>query len=141
MPPITSRTRVGRVGPLLGGAICAVLLGACAKEFEHKELGPDSRRAEKAMAAVNALRSTGSGGVERFLTEHGAGGLTTGQQAGLYATVKRIATADEVALSDLDRFGEDIYRASFQLVRGGSTSKQHVLLVKRGGALKWAGPN
>ena len=87
------------------------------------------------------LRAGGADGLDEVLADDCAGGLAPHQEAGRKAALERLASADSAGLTRLDRFGPNVYRATFDLGRGGRTRQMCMLLVRSDGKLLWAGRN
>ena len=127
---------------VLWAALAAGLVAAgCSGEYKQDRLDADSRRAAEVRSLVASLREGGTDGIEGHLRRHASGGLTDVQTLALRATLAEIVNAEAVELARIDRFGDDIYRASLKLTSGGQIRTFTVLLVETGGALRWAGRN
>jgi hypothetical protein len=88
-----------------------------------------------------ALRSAGPAGLEEVIKQQAAGGLTDRQATALRATLEQLAKAQAVELEEMDRFGDDVYRAALGVTSGKSSRTVYMLLVVSDGWLRWAGKN
>ena len=122
---------------LMGGLVAA----GCSKEYEQNRIDGDSPRAAEVRSMIASLREGGTDGVEDHLRRYAASDLTDARTAALRATLREIVNAEAAELERLDRFGDDVYRASLRLTSGGRARTLLVLLVETDGALRWAGRN
>ena len=90
---------------------------------------------------LETLRRDGAANLDRSMSEQGVAGLDEGFASALRATLKELIDADTARLQDLDRFGENVYRATFLLTSGRQSRQVFILLVEKDGALRWAGRN
>lgn len=90
---------------------------------------------------IASLREGGTDGLEEHLRQYAVSDLTDARTAALRATLMEIVNAEAAELARLDRFGDDVYRASMRLTSGVRTRTFPVLLVETDGALRWAGRN
>ena len=119
----------------------AALLSGCSKDYEHSQLGLDCAEAGQVREMVAALMAAGDQNLARTIADQSASDLTESQSRMLTAVLTQIASAQSVELTKIDRFGEDILRASLHL-RGETGQRDiHMLLIARDGHLRWAGPN
>ncbi len=122
---------------LVGGLVAT----GCSKEYEQDRIDGDSPRAAEVRSMIASLREGGTDGVDEHVRRFGASDLTDAQTAALRATLREIVNAEAAELERLDRFGDDVYRASLRLTSGRQTRALLVLLVETDGALRWAGRN
>ena len=137
-----SRTTTSRItsAALLAG--CLLAAGGCSQKYENRQLGLDSPEAKKVRALLAALRSGGEGGLDQAVRRDGAGNLTEPQARMLRETLRKLATAEKVELTRMDRYGKDVWRAIFTLVGpDGEASLPILLVIPEGGKPVWAGPS
>lgn len=113
----------------------------CTKKYARRPVEKDSPRAQEVLAMVAALHSAGPAELEGVIRQQAAGGLTELQAQSLCAALVLLSNAKAVELEDLDRFGEDVYRAALRVTTGGSSRMVCMLLVVSDGRLLWAGKN
>lgn len=137
MCPTTIRNRLAAA--VAGLALLPV--AGCSDGYEQRRLAGDAPQRRELRVMVDALRSGGEEALEGFLAEHGASGLTDVQRAALRASLTEIVRAESVELTELDRFGRDVYRATLRMTTAGQTKPAYFLLIRSGGRLRWAGRN
>ena len=146
MSRTTIRNR-SRLKTAVGSLICAGVLivvsitAGCSGKYKHERIGPDAKVFVQVQSLLAQLRATGADGLDKVLADDCAGGLASHQAAGRKAALERLAAADSAGLTRLDRFGPDVYRATFDLDRGGRKRQMCMLLVRSDGKLLWAGRN
>jgi hypothetical protein len=116
-------------------------LGGCSDDYQHERLGPDSQRFQQVSQMLDAIRAAGPDGLDGIVDRHGVGDLSTERRTALQAALRQLAIADEARLVRMDAFGEDVYRATFELSMDGETSTASMLLVETSAGLRWAGMN
>jgi fructose-specific phosphotransferase system component IIB len=121
--------------------VCISALCGCSKDYQHAEMGKDSPLGKKAAAMIQAMRSAGKDGLAAVVGRDGASGLNQSQQAGLQAALEEIVAADQAELTDMERFGDKVFRATIQTTVGGKSQEFCMLMVLSGDELKWAGKN
>ena len=126
---------------LAAAILAAAVPAGCGKEYARKNMPADAKQAAEVRSMIEALRRAGESRLDEVMRQQAAGGLSERQREALAATLRQIVLADKVELKTLDRFGDDVYRASLQLTFRDSSSDLVALLVETGGALRWAGPN
>jgi hypothetical protein len=135
-----SRTTISKT---IVAATLAIVLACpgCSKKYFRRPVEKDSPRAQEVRAMLGALRSAGPAGLEEVIRQQAAGGMTELQAQSLRGALVSLAEAEAVELEDMDRFGEDVYRAAFRVTAGGSSQSVCMLLVWADGRLHWAGRN
>jgi len=119
-----------------------LLAAGCSDEYGHEQVGGDSPEAVRVNQMLRDLREAGEAGLDGILARDGAGGLDANQTTALRATLRTLVEADKVELERLDRFGENVLRASFGLTADGKTTELYVLLVvTEDETFRWAGRN
>ncbi|MEI7836474.1 MAG: hypothetical protein WCK05_08680 [Planctomycetota bacterium] len=99
-----------------GLALALLIVGGCAKKYEHKELALDGEIAKKIVALVDSLQKSASdeGALKAAIRDQLAPGLAPNLVAGLESVLADLAKAKQTKLVQLDRFGK-VLRASFHV--------------------------
>lgn len=118
-----------------------LMVAGCRKEYGQEKLGPDSPVGRKVRAMIDAARRAGESKLDHTAARQVADKLTSVQSASAAAMLRDIVLAAKVELRKLDRFGENVYRASLRLTLPDEVKTVHALLVETDGELRWAGPN
>ena len=117
-------------------------LAGCPKPYGHRRLEGDCPQAAEVRDMLKVLRERGESGLPKTLRESAASGLDASQTQALQAALKELIQADSAELARIDRFGSNVYRATFRVSRDAKTTDAALLLVTGdGGRLRWAGPN
>ena len=121
------------------GVLVVSITAGCSGKYKHERIGPDAEVFVQVQSLLAHLRASGADGLDEVLADNCAGGLAPHQAAGRKAALERLASADSAGLTRLDRFGPDVYRATFDLGHDGQTRQMCMLLVRSDGRLLWAG--
>jgi len=113
----------------------------CRKEYARDRLGADSGPAGEVRGMIDALRGAGQGRLDEMMQRQAADGLNSNQRAALRAALDGLIAADKVELLQVDRFGDEVYRASLLLSSTDKTTTVYLLLVMKDARLLWAGPS
>jgi hypothetical protein len=116
-------------------------IAGCSKDYEQKKLGTDSPQAAQVRAMVQSLRQAGEKGLLDVMKQQSAGSLSEPQTESLQASLRELAAAESAELDRIDRFGPEVYRATFTLASAGKTRPVALLLVSKANQLRWAGRN
>ena len=123
-------------------ALSACLLpGGCDKQYAQRKLDAQSSQWQEVSTLIDDLREGGQARIDALVSQSSAEGTDEGRAAALRAMLTQIAQADSAALTKLDRFGDQVYRASLTLSSPEHGTTLYVLLVEKDGRLQWAGPN
>ncbi len=125
---------------LLAWLPLAAALAGCSEEYHRRDLSLDSPEARQIRQMVRRLRAAGEDGLDDYISAEGAENLTDQQRRGLRAALGEIIAAEKVELVRLDTFGENVYRAGFDLT-GRNRQRVFFLIIDKGDKLLWAGKN
>ena len=127
---------------IAGAMLMLTLLGGCKKEYSHKRLGDASREFARVEQMLQDIRQATGDALAGVLTEQMTAGMDDQQQKYLSSSLERLASAEKVELLKVDRFGQDICRATFKLTDSGKARRVSILLTADGdGKLRWLKPN
>ncbi len=135
------RTTPNRLNLVFALLLALGMAGCGRAPYAHRELGLATPEAVAIAAAAEAIRGGGQAGLDDALARFAAPGLEDDRRAALRALFAELVAAAAVELTDLDQFGGQVFRASFELTSAGASRELHVLLVKIDGQLRWAGMN
>jgi hypothetical protein len=116
------------------------LLAGCSTKYQHSDLSTDSPEGKKVAAMIEAVRKAKSDGLNSVILSNCAPGLNDREKESLKATLAEISAASGAELAAIDRFGDNVFRASIRLA-GPQESTIYVLLISKDDQLYWAGRN
>jgi hypothetical protein len=123
---------------LLAGAF---LTAGCGDDYGHEQLSEDSPQAREVGRMVAELRDAPAQRREDVLRGQATEGLTQERSDALADALRELAEAETVTVERVDRYGESVFQASFELTTAEGTRRAVLLLVQTDGRLRWAGPN
>jgi hypothetical protein len=134
-----SRSGVAKRRPALArAAILLLLMTGCGKDYGQQKLGRDSPQGRQVAGMVQALRQAGEKGLDPVLSRQAVEGLSQAELQALRAGLIEIVRAKNVEFERLDKFGPQVYRATFMLEKDGAKQPAAMLLVDKDGLLRWA---
>ncbi len=126
---------------LLLAALAATTAG-CRDEYAHERLDGRSPRFVKVAEMLASLRAAGESGFDAACDEQTAEGLDKNRRLAVRLTLRQLSDAKKVELLRVDRFGENMYRATIGYAWQGEKRTIALLLFADGeDNLRWAGRN
>ena len=116
------------------------MANGCSDKYEHQQMGGDSQQLAKIRQMLGQLRQ-GPDSLDAALSRQVAAGLSQGRENMVRVRLAEIAGAEKVLLERLDRWGQDMYRATIKYTADGRAHTLAMLLVADGYELDWAGVN
>jgi len=117
------------------------LVVGCGREYGHQQLAGDSPEAREVERLVEELRQAAPERRGELMRSQAADGLEENRFAALAAALRELADAEIVTVKRVDRYGEDVFQASFEWTTAEGKRRASLLLVRADGRLRWAGPN
>jgi len=123
-------------------AVALIVVLGCSEEYGHERLDAGGPEAQRVKSMVSALRQAGPDSLGEVMNDQTAAQLTEDQLKGLRGALGRIVTADSVKLQKIEKFGQQVYRAVFDLeTADGPATLAMLLAVGEDDTLKWLGKN
>ena len=124
----------------LAAALCS---GAgCSKEYEHERLDKDSAHFAAVQAMIDELRGADENQLVAVLARQIADGLDASRAKGLRYVLGELPKAESVKLKRVDRWGNDLYRATLESTLEGRKKTLALLLILTDDEkLYWANTN
>ncbi len=126
---------------LLLALVALLLMSGCSDKYAHRQLESQSAYFRKAQQMLAALRAGAAGDIEAVLDRQLAPGLPEPQERGLRMLLTELAHAEQWELQRVDRWGEDLCRATIRYETQGQSRTVALLLIAEGEELYWAGVN
>lgn len=133
--------RIMRISAGLWCVVVAVGAG-CRGKYERKELTDTSERVKEIRRMVRQLRSAEGGELDRVIASQTVQGMAEPRRRMADAALRKLAQAENAKIVLTDRYGDDVFRVSFDLtVSDGPESLTMLLVPDNENKLRWAGPN
>jgi len=115
--------------------LVAAFLAACSGEYEQSRLDLNSPQAAKVNAMIADLRDAGPDGMEAVIARDGV----PEQADALKQVLLPIAQADDVQLTRLMAYGDNILAVNILLTTDGQQKAMNLLLKGKGKNVQWLG--
>lgn len=120
-------------------AACLLISGCGKKPYAHKIINPGDAEYAQVESMIESLRKSTP---QEVAAKQGVSDMPKDRQESLLYCLESIKKADDVKLTAVDAFGQQIYRANMELnTPQGKSTLTMLLLRNDDGTLLWLGPN